>query len=1218
MGVLVSQEMNVTSNDGAYSNLNIKGNHASLQLCKAMQDKFYLSMNNYQFTPAFVASLPQSTQDLLSDLLLSTGQNDKVTLSKLNSLDNGQALFRDLKNAIALYYKTNKESVTKLENVTDEIFKNLRSNQNQIKGTEESFDVTPYISKDGPTSSVDLEQFVKKNLDIKYPIGAYNMEDDEPSLLPLLPQLGNNGSLISEGITEQTPQIPGNNLSTPANSSTELDNKIAHKIWENESGATNEGLLAWNPGEEMASMGIGHCIWYPSGVTKTHGESFKQSLEFAQSRGEKIPEFLIDEKTGRIKDCPWQKEEFKELVSGKRQNSDFNKLRTFMENTKVLQYEFIKDRLDKFYVANKESAIGKTIGKMLQSEAGVYALTDYVNFKGEGTLSKPSWGLVNVLTHMNVNGSMSSKQLVAEFASSAIAVLHERRPKAWGQKDSPGPGWVNRINTYPTFSSNSAEYRGSAITNSYSEYGSATNASYYSSDENDPVGVVFKTNIAGGNRVIDFRGVSAMPIPERISFLSILADEKLTQEQVEKLTEEQFTSMVSQFQISMYGKKGYQLGNGVTGISVIVDGRLGIKTFTAMYPDRSSFTIPIAKHSSDNNISEELDKTIIDELNKMGITIIEKGDKLSIKGFDKVVDKQKMYLLFAQLLKKSVTSCMNVDEKTLKNYAEFYFRDILNNMLANEEGLVDFYLPSTELLNSSETDGSFTSNSSFSGRDITQDPPDTSNLIGYDHNSAEHKALFNKVDLIKKNKVGGEIDSALNMYGIAEVNHDKTKNIICAILAAKKSEEEVFNNQEKNALRELFRVMRTEGKIKVDGEKIEINLTDISEVNKQALIEIVKLAEGDKEGAQDEINGILAKTENRQLAVLLTTARVVHLSSENNGYVPKILASYAVGAGNASSLLAIDTKKLNIKEGEPGGYTEATRNNASFIRDALSSYEAANGNAALDIIPSTYGSKDQLPKNVSEFIRVTEDYGKHLVAGSDYTNVPVTIKIKNKKDGEYVDTVVNLYKFEPKGKGPLTGLTYQLDAGHQGPNDTGAKYLNGSVSESALNRMNTIRLAERLCEQGATVITDGNPQLTSTQQTYIPSGDRDTAMNKYMEITGTNKKDSVMMSIHSNDANGSAKLSASGMLVLYRNNDTAQDKLKTLEHITMGGELSFNVGHRIQGVGSGIFSQSNATYAVLAECGFNKDILNLIRSGGYSDISDKFLFNLAMRLNPKR
>jgi hypothetical protein len=1143
-----------------------------------------------------------------------------VTLSKLNSLDNGQALFRDLKNAIALYYKTNKESVTKLENVTDAIFKNLKSNQNQIKGTEESYDVTPYISKDGPTSSVDLEQFVKKNLDIKYPIGAYNMEDDEPSLLPLLPQIGTNGSLIAEGTTEKTPQILGNNLAEPANTSTELDKKISYKIWENESGATNEGLMAWNPGEEMASMGIGHCIWYPSGVTKTHGESFKQSLEFAQERGEKIPEFLIDEKTGRIKDCPWQKEEFKELVSGKKQNSDFDKLRTFMENTKVLQYEFIKNRLDKLYIANKESAIGKTMGRMLQSEAGVYALTDYVNFKGEGTLSKPSWGLVNVLNHMNVNDSMSSEQLVAEFASSAIAVLHERRPEAWSQKDGPGPGWVNRINTYPTFSSNSAEYRGSAITNSYSEYGSATNASYYSNDEkliNDPVGVVFKTKISGGDGVIDFRGVSAMPIPERTSFLSILAGTNLTKDQVEKLTEEQFASMVRQFQMNKYLTEGYRLGNGTTGISAIVDGRLGIKTFTAMYPDRSNFTIPIAKHSSDNNISEELDKTIIDELNKMGITITEEGGKLRIKGFDKVVDKDKMYLLFAQLLKKSVASCMNVDENTLKNYAEFYFKDILNNMLPNEEGFVDFYLPSTELLNSSEADGSFTSNSSFSGRDISQDPPDTSNLRGYDHNSAEHKALLTKVDLLKT-KVGGEIENALNIYGIAEVNRDKTKNIMCAILAAKKSEEEVFNNQDKNTLRELFRAMRTEGKIKGDGENIEISLAGISEDNKLALIEIVKLAEGDKEGAQDEINGILAKKENRQVAVLLTTARVVHLTSENNGYVPKILASYAVGAGNASSLLAIDTKKLDIKEGEPGGYTDDTKKTASFIKDALSSYEAANGNTALDIIPSTYGSKDQLPKNVSEFIRVTEDYGKHLVAGSDYTNVPVTIKIKNKKDGEYVDTVVNLYKFGPKGKGPLTGLTYQLDAGHQGPNDTGAKYLNGSVSESALNRMNTIRLAERLCEQGATVITDGNPQLTSTQQTYIPSGDRDTAMNKYMEITGTNKKDSVMMSIHSNDANGSAKLSASGMLVLYRNNDTAQDKLKTLEHITMGGELSFNVGHRIQGVGSGIFSQSNATYAVLAECGFNKDILNLIRSGGYSDISDKFLFNLAMRLNPKR
>jgi len=50
--------------------------------------------------------------------------------------------------------------------------------------------------------------------------------------------------------------------------------RIGAKIWQNESGHTIGGLTAWNFGEEFASLGIGHFIWYPAGRRGPFEESF--------------------------------------------------------------------------------------------------------------------------------------------------------------------------------------------------------------------------------------------------------------------------------------------------------------------------------------------------------------------------------------------------------------------------------------------------------------------------------------------------------------------------------------------------------------------------------------------------------------------------------------------------------------------------------------------------------------------------------------------------------------------------------------------------------------------------------------------------------------------------------------------------------------------------------------------------------------------------------
>ena len=68
--------------------------------------------------------------------------------------------------------------------------------------------------------------------------------------------------------------------------------RIGKKIWQNECGGTVAGLTSWNTGENFASLGIGHFIWYPKGVRGPFDESFPELVAFAASRNAKLPEVV--------------------------------------------------------------------------------------------------------------------------------------------------------------------------------------------------------------------------------------------------------------------------------------------------------------------------------------------------------------------------------------------------------------------------------------------------------------------------------------------------------------------------------------------------------------------------------------------------------------------------------------------------------------------------------------------------------------------------------------------------------------------------------------------------------------------------------------------------------------------------------------------------------------------------------------------------------------
>ncbi len=225
--------------------------------------------------------------------------------------------------------------------------------------------------------------------------------------------------------------------------------KIGRKIWQNECGGTISGLTSWNTGEDFASLGIGHFIWYPKGQRGPFEESFPKFLTFAKRRGAQLPAGLSPGDS-----CPWSSRA--EFLAGAASDR-LTDLRQFLAKTIHLQAEFLVLRLEgaSAQMAQAASAaarprVAKNFARLEASAQGCYALIDYVNFKGEGVLPTEryagrGWGLRQVLEGMSDHGAAT-----AAFADSAAAVLRERVRNAPPERHEVRwlPGWLNRVATY--------------------------------------------------------------------------------------------------------------------------------------------------------------------------------------------------------------------------------------------------------------------------------------------------------------------------------------------------------------------------------------------------------------------------------------------------------------------------------------------------------------------------------------------------------------------------------------------------------------------------------------------------------------------------------------------------------------------------------------------------------------------------------------------------
>lgn len=230
--------------------------------------------------------------------------------------------------------------------------------------------------------------------------------------------------------------------------------RIGQKIWQNECAGSVTGLTSWNAGENFASLGIGHFIWYPKGARGPFEESFPELIAFAARRGHHLPQVVL---ANRNTGCPWQsRSEF--LAAGP--TAEMKALRQFLSETVALQADFLVQRLQQALPKMTSAAptgeranIERQFARVASTPQGCYALVDYVNFKGEGLLDSEQyhgqgWGLFQVLQSMS--GNEQGAAAAQEFAQSARAVLTKRVQNSPPERNEARwlAGWLQRVKSY--------------------------------------------------------------------------------------------------------------------------------------------------------------------------------------------------------------------------------------------------------------------------------------------------------------------------------------------------------------------------------------------------------------------------------------------------------------------------------------------------------------------------------------------------------------------------------------------------------------------------------------------------------------------------------------------------------------------------------------------------------------------------------------------------
>jgi hypothetical protein len=225
--------------------------------------------------------------------------------------------------------------------------------------------------------------------------------------------------------------------------------RIGERLWLNEGKGRVEALTAWNAGEGFPSLGIGHFVWYPADRPGPYTESFPALLAFMASRGASLPSWLSPGDP-----CPWPT---RARFLADRDSPRLRELRAFLAATIDLQTSFVLARLEAARPTILDAApleararVRAAYERLAATSEGLFALADYVNFKGEGTNPKErrqgrGWGLLQVLRAMDPTAPCA----VEAFARAARQVLTARvEADPTGREHRWLLGWRVRVDGY--------------------------------------------------------------------------------------------------------------------------------------------------------------------------------------------------------------------------------------------------------------------------------------------------------------------------------------------------------------------------------------------------------------------------------------------------------------------------------------------------------------------------------------------------------------------------------------------------------------------------------------------------------------------------------------------------------------------------------------------------------------------------------------------------
>ncbi|TAE30991.1 MAG: hypothetical protein EAZ92_03575 [Candidatus Kapaibacterium sp.] len=234
--------------------------------------------------------------------------------------------------------------------------------------------------------------------------------------------------------------------------------EIGKRIWQNECNGTIDGLTSWNKNEEFASLGIGHFIWFPKGYKGPFGEAFPRLVDYLIANDAPVPEWLRENFRKGNRACPWtSREEFNNDL----QSPKMQELRTMLAETVGLQARMIGRRMENSLAKILDAVPEKSAKEQITTQfyrvadapLGLYALTDYVNFKGEGISTSEAynhvgWGLRHVLEAMS--GTEQGKAAIVEFAQTAERLLTDRIKNSPPERNEQSwlQNWSQRVWSY--------------------------------------------------------------------------------------------------------------------------------------------------------------------------------------------------------------------------------------------------------------------------------------------------------------------------------------------------------------------------------------------------------------------------------------------------------------------------------------------------------------------------------------------------------------------------------------------------------------------------------------------------------------------------------------------------------------------------------------------------------------------------------------------------